>query len=192
MGELAVILIGALLVNNFVLAQFLGLCPFMGITRGYDTAAATGIVTTLVLCLTMVLSYPLYHAILVPLEVTYLRIIAFIAVTAGVVAASAFYIRTTRHALHQVLGSYLPLITTNCAVLGVALLATKPDLTLLETSVFSIGAATGFTIVMVAFGALREQLTHSAIPAPFQGIPIALISAGIMSLALMGFVGVGQ
>lgn len=189
MADLALLLIGALLVNNFVLAQFLGLCPFMGITRGYDTALATGIATTFVLTLAAVLSYLLYHGVLVPLELSYLRIILFIVVIAGVVQLVKYYLEATSPVLHQLLGIYLPLITSNCAVLGVALLAINQELSLLQTLVFSIGAAGGFTGVMVLFGAMREVLDHEQIPAPFRGTPIALISAGLMSLAFMGFQG---
>ena len=189
MAELALILIGALLVNNFVLAQFLGLCPFMGITRGFDTALATGIATTFVLTLSAVVSYFLYHGLLVPLELEYLRIILFIAVIAGLVQLTQLYLEATSPVLHQLLGIYLPLITTNCAVLGVALLAIQQDLTLLQTAVFAIGAAAGFSLVMVLFGAMREQLVHDDMPAAFEGVPIALVSAGIMALAFMGFQG---
>jgi len=125
----------------------------------------------------------------VPLDVTYLRIILFIVVIAGVVQLVKYYLQATSPVLHQLLGIYLPLITSNCAVLGVALLAINQSLSLLQTMVFSMGAAGGFTLVMVLFGAMRERLVHDDIPLPFQGIPIALISAGIMSLAFMGFQG---
>ena len=189
MSELAAILVGALLVNNFVLAQFLGLCPFMGITKSYDTAFATGLATTFVLALSSVCSYLLYHGVLVPLDLTYLRIIVFIVVIAGVVQLIQAYIKATSPVLHQLLGIYLPLITSNCAVLGVALLAVGQELNLLQTLVFSIGASAGFTLVMVLFGAMREQLAGSQVPNAFAGTPIALITAGIMSLAFMGFQG---
>ena len=189
MADLALLLIGALLVNNFVLAQFLGLCPFMGITRGYDTALATGLATTFVLTLSAVLAYLIYFAILVPLELEYLRIIIFITTIAGVVQIIHYYIRASAPLLHQLLGLYIPLITTNCAVLGVALIAVDQGLSLLETAVFSAGASLGFTLVMVLFGAIRERLQGGTVPAPFQGTAIALISAGIMSLAFMGFQG---
>lgn len=189
MTDLALIMIGALLVNNFVLAQFLGLCPFMGVTKGYDTALATGLATTFVLTLSAILSFLLFHAILVPLELQYLRIIVFITTIAGVVQFVHYYIRATAPLLHQVLGIYIPLITSNCAVLGVALLAVDQNMTLLQTTVFSIGAALGFTLVMVLFGAIREQLNNDAVPAPFQGAALALITAGIMSLTFMGFQG---
>ena len=189
MDELFLILIGALLINNFVLAQFLGLCPFMGITQGYDTALATGLATTFVLTTAAVLSFLLYHAVLVPLDLTYLKIIVFITVIAGTVQGISYYIKATSPVLHQLLGLYLPLITSNCAVLGVALLAIGQNLTLLQTTVFSIGAAGGFTLVMIMFGAMRERLDHPNIPAPMRGAPLALITAGLMSLAFMGFQG---
>ena len=183
MTELGLILFGALLVNNFVLAQFLGLCPFMGITRSFDTAFATGLATTFVLTLAAVTSHTLYHYLLVPLNLTYLNIIVFIIVIAGLVQVIQLYLKATSPVLHQVLGVYLPLITSNCAVLGVTLLA---------TFVFAVGAAAGFTLIMVLFGALREQLAQSDLPAAFAGTPIALLSAGLMSLAFMGFQGIGS
>ena len=192
MTELGLILFGVLLVNNFVLAQFLGLCPFMGITRSLDTALATGLATTFVLALAAISSHVLYHYVLVPLQLTYLNIIVFIVVIAGLVQLIQLYLKATSPILHQVLGVYLPLITSNCAVLGVTLLAINQDLTLLATFVFAVGAAAGFTLVMVLFGALREQLAQGQLPHAFQGTPIALISAGLMSLAFMGFQGIGS
>jgi electron transport complex protein RnfA len=162
MADLALLLIGALLVNNFVLAQFLGLCPFMGITKGYDTALATGVATTFVLTFAAVSAHLLYHGLLVPLELEYLRIILFIVVIAGVVQLVKYYLQATSPVLHQLLGIYLPLITSNSG---------------------------GFTGVMVLFGAMREALDEHIVPTPFRGAPIALISAGLMSLAFMGFQG---
>ena len=192
MTELGLILLGALLVNNFVLAQFLGLCPFMGITRSLDTALATGLATTFVLTLAAISTHMLYHYVLVPLQLAYLNIIVFVVVIAGLVQLIQLYLKATSPILHQVLGVYLPLITSNCAVLGVTLLAINQDLTLLSTFVFAVGAAAGFTLVMVLFGALREQVAQGQLPQAFQGTPIALISAGLMSLAFMGFQGVGS
>ena len=192
MTELGLILFGALLVNNFVLAQFLGLCPFMGITRSVDTAFATGLATAFVLALAAVTSHTLYHYLLVPLNLTYLNIIVFIIVIAGLVQVIQLYLKATSPVLHQVLGVYLPLITSNCAVLGVTLLAIGQELTLLATFVFAVGASAGFTLAMVLFGALREQLTQSDLPAAFAGTPITLLSVGLMSLAFMGFQGIGS
>lgn len=189
MTDLSLILLGALLVNNFVLAQFLGLCPFMGITKSYDTAFATGLATTFVLSLAAVSTHILYNGILLPHGLEYLRIILFIVVIAGLVQLVQVYLRASSPVLQQLLGVYLPLITSNCAVLGVSLLAIGQDLSLLQTLFYAIGAAAGFTLVMVLFGAMREQLQQSNLPDAFKGTPIALISAGLMSLAFMGFQG---
>ena len=191
MTELGTILIGALLVNNFVLAQFLGLCPFMGITRSYNTALATSIATTFVLTLSAITTYLVYHTILLPLDLAYLQIIMFIVVIAGIVQLVQYYLKATSPVLHRLLGMYLPLITSNCAVLGVALLSVSQGLSLVETFFFSGGAALGFTLVMVLFGAMREQFNHNKIPQAFRGTPLAFITAGIMSLAFMGFQGFG-
>jgi electron transport complex protein RnfA len=188
-AELAFILIGALLVNNFVLAQFLGLCPFIGASGQYDTAAAMGLATTFVLTLAAAASWLIYQFVLLPLDLTYLRIIAFIVVIAGTVQLTELYLRSTSPLLHQVLGIYLPLITSNCAVLGVTLLALQQSFSFVETLVFAVGAALGFTLVMVLFAAIRERLVHARIPAAFAGTPITLITAGILSLAFMGFAG---
>ena len=192
MSELGLILLGALLVNNFVLAQFLGLCPFLGITRNYETAYATGLATAFVLTVSSVCAHIIYHSALVPLELEYLKIIIFIVIIAGLVQLIDFVIKTSSPLLHQILGIYLPLITSNCAVLGVTLIATNQNLSLLETFTFSTGAALGFSLVMTLFGALREQIIQNQVPFPFRGTPITLISAGIMSLAFMGFQGINS
>ena len=175
-----------------MLAQFLGLCPFMGITRSYETAYATGLATTFVLSFASVCAHIVYHSVLLPLELEYLKIIVFIVIIAGVVQLIDYTIRASSPLLHQLLGIYLPLITSNCAVLGVALIATNQRFELLETLAFSVGAACGFTLVMVLFGALREQVIQENVPTPFRGTPITLISAGIMSLAFMGFQGIAS
>ena len=189
MTDLSLILLAALLVNNFVLAQFLGLCPFMGITKSYDTAFATGLATTFVLSLAAVTTHILYHGILQPLGLEYLRIILFIVVIAGLVQLVQVYLRASSPVLQQLLGVYLPLITSNCAVLGVSLLAIGQSLSLVQILFYAIGAAAGFTLVMVLFGAMREQVEQSNLPDAFKGTPIALISVGLMSLAFMGFQG---
>jgi electron transport complex protein RnfA len=187
--ELALILITSLLVNNFVLAQFLGLCPFMGVTKRYDTALAMGLATSFVLTLSATLCYGLEVFVLAPFGLEWLRIIVFIVVVGGVVQLTELYLRALSPLLHQSLGVYLPLITTNCALLGVALLATGRNFNWLQTLVFAIGAAGGFTLVMVLFGAARERLEGAAVPRAFAGAPIALITAGIMSLGFLGFAG---
>jgi electron transport complex protein RnfA len=191
MADLALILLGALLVNNFVLAQFLGLCPFMGSTGRYDTAAAMGLATTFVLTLSAAATYGLHHLLLVPLGLEFLRIIVFIVVIASVVQFTQLYLRNASPLLHQVLGIYLPLITTNCAVLGVALLALQQSMSFAATLVYAAGAALGFTLVMVLFAAIRERLADARIPHAFAGAPITLVTAGILSMAFMGFAGFG-
>jgi len=192
MQELALILIGALLVNNFVLAQFLGLCPFIGVSGNYDAAVSMGLATTFVLTLAASLSYLSFHYLLLPLGLEYLNIITFIVIIASVVALTELFVRSVSPLLHQVLGIYLPLITTNCAVLGVALLALGRNLSFLQTLAYAVGAAAGFTLVLVVFAAMRERLQHANVPAAFQGAPIALVSAGILSLAFLGFAGLGN
>lgn len=189
MAELALILLGALLVNNFVLAQFLGLCPFIGVTGQYDAAASMGLATTFVLTLSAAISYLVYHGVLVTLGLTYLKIIVFIVVIAAVVQFTERYLRATSPLLHQVLGIYLPLITTNCAVLGVALLSLQQNLTFAQTLAYAMGAAIGFSLVVVVFAAIRERLRNARVPSAFAGAPITLITAGILSLAFMGFAG---
>jgi Na+-translocating ferredoxin:NAD+ oxidoreductase subunit A len=189
MGELALIVIGALLVNNFVLAQFLGLCPFMGVTRQYQPALAMGFATAFVLTTSAAAAHLLHHTVLVPFDLEFLRIIVFIVTIAAVVQLTERVLRSTSPLLHEVLGIYLPLITSNCAVLAVALLAIGLDYGFLQTVFYALGAAGGFSLVMVLFAALRERLDHAPVPLPFRGVPVALISAGVLALAFMGFVG---
>lgn len=189
MGELGLILIGALLVNNFVLAQFLGLCPFMGVTRQYQPAVAMGLATAFVLTTAAALSHVIHHVVLAPLDIEYLRIIVFIVVIASVVQLTERVIRARSPLLHEVLGIYLPLITTNCAVLGVALLNVQVAETFLQAVFYGFGAAAGFALVLVLFAALRERIAVSDVPRPFQGPAIAIITAGMMALAFMGFAG---
>jgi Na+-translocating ferredoxin:NAD+ oxidoreductase subunit A len=192
MGEPVSLLLGALLVNNFVLAQFLGLCPFFGTTRQHDTALAMGLATTFVLVLSASLCHLLHVALLQPFNLEYLRILVFIVVVAGTVQLTELYIKATSRLLYQLLGIYLPLITTNCAVLGVALLSVDQGLSLLETCFFAIGASLGFTLVLVLFAALRDRLNTADVPASMRGTPLLLLSAGLMSLAFLGFAGIGQ
>lgn len=191
MADLLLLLLSAALFNNFVLAQFLGLCPFMGITRNYDTALAMSMATAFVLTLAAVLSHLAYHQLLVPLDLTYLNIIVYIVVIATAVQFTELYLRASAPLLHKLLGIYLPLITTNCAVLGVVLLSQQQTLSVLETAVFACGAALGFSLVLTLFAALRERLQAPRIPAAMQGAPIALLTAGLMSLAFLGFTGMG-
>ena len=185
------LLIGAVLANNFVLTQFLGVCPLFGVGGRLDNAWALALATAFVLTLSAAASHLIERFVLVPFDLEYLRLVAFIVVIAALVQFMTLVIRTIDPVLHQVLGIYLPLITTNCAVLGVALLASNQHLSLFGTLLYSLGAAFGFTLVIVMFAALRERLDETRIPAPFRGAPIHLITAGLMSLAFMGFKGIG-
>ncbi len=189
MTEYFYILIGTVLVNNFVLVQFLGLCPFMGVSKKLDTATGMALATTFVLTLSSVCSYLVNEYLLTPLGVEYLRTISFILVIAAVVQLTEMIVHKTSPLLYQVLGIYLPLITTNCAVLGVALLNVREQNSFLESAVYGFGAAVGFSLVMILFASIRERIAVADVPAAFQGAPIGLITAGLMSLAFMGFSG---
>ncbi|MCH8504445.1 MAG: electron transport complex subunit RsxA [Ectothiorhodospiraceae bacterium] len=189
MTELALILISTVLVNNFVLVKFLGLCPFMGVSRKLETAIGMAMATTFVLTLSSVISYLVHAWLLVPLELEYLRTIAFILVIAAVVQFTEMVVHKTSTLLHQVLGIFLPLITTNCAVLGVALLNVQEQNSFVQSAFFGFGAAVGFSLVLILFAAMRERLAAADVPEPFQGAAIALVTAGLMALAFMGFAG---
>ncbi|MFT4729096.1 MAG: electron transport complex protein RnfA [Granulosicoccus sp.] len=192
MQDVAFILLGTVLVNNFVLVQFLGLCPFMGVSRRVDSALGMGIATTFVLTLSAGLSYAVYQWLLLPFNLEYLRTLSFILVIALVVQFTEIVIRKQSPLLHRVLGLYLPLITTNCAVLGVALLSVNQQHSLLEALLHGFGAALGFTLILILFSVLRERLETADVPSAFKGSAVGLISAGIMSLAFMGFSGLGR
>lgn len=189
MSEGILILLSAAFVNNVVLAKFLGLCPFMGVSGKIGSALGMGIATTFVLTLAAVTTWLLEFLVLGPLDLTFLRIIAFILVIAAVVQLTELYVKKNDPALYQSLGVFLPLITTNCAVLGVALLAVQEGLSFVHTVMFSVGSAIGFTVVIVLFAGLRSQLTLNRVPAALQGSPIAFITAGLLSMAFMGFSG---
>ena len=189
MQEYILILISTVLVNNFVLVKFLGLCPFMGVSKKTDQALGMGLATTFVLTLSSVLSYLIYNYLLQPFSLEYLQTIAFILAIAAVVGFTEMAIHKTSPALYQVLGIYLPLITTNCAVLGVALLNVGENNGFIASAVYGFGAAVGFTMVMVMFASIRERVDVADVPGPFKGAPIALITAGLMSMAFMGFGG---
>jgi len=189
MKEYALILISTVLVNNFVLVKFLGLCPFMGVSKKLETAVGMGMATTFVLTLSSICSYLVNEFLLIPLGLEYLRTIAFILVIAVLVQFTEMVMRKTSPILYQVLGIFLPLITTNCAVLGVALLNTQEQHTFIESALYGFGAAAGFSLVLVLFAAVRERIIVADVPRPFQGSAIALITAGLMSMAFMGFAG---
>lgn len=189
MTEFLLILVSTVLVNNFVLVQFLGLCPFMGVSNKLETAIGMGAATTFVLTLASICSYLVYYYLLLPFDLAYLRTITFIMVIAVVVGFTELALRKTSPLLYRVLGIFLPLITVNCAVLGVALLNVSRNHTFAESVFYGFGAAAGFALVMVLFAALREHLAYADIPKPFQGAAIAMVSAGLMALAFMGFTG---
>jgi electron transport complex protein RnfA len=187
--EYALILVSTVLVNNFVLVKFLGLCPFMGVSRKLETSIGMALATTFVLTLSSVCSYLVNEYLLVPLGLEYLRTIGFILVIAVVVQFTEMVVHKTSPLLYQVLGIFLPLITTNCAVLGVALLNVQEQHGFLQSAVYGFGAAVGFSMVLILFAALRERILVADVPMAFRGPAIALITAGLMSLAFMGFSG---
>lgn len=189
MQEYLLILVSTILVNNFVLVKFLGLCPFMGVSRKLETAMGMGLATTFVLTLSSVCSYTVNRYLLLPLELEYLRTIVFIVVIAFVVQFTEVVVHKTSPILYQALGIFLPLITTNCAVLGVALLNVQAQNGFLQSALYGFGAAIGFSMVLVSFAALRERIELADVPLPFKGNAIALVTAGLMSMAFMGFAG---
>lgn len=189
MADYAALLLGAILVNNFVLVQFLGLCPFMGVSSKLETALGMAGATTFVLTLASISAWFIQTLLLVPLGIEYLQTIAFIITIAAVVQFTKMFIEKTSPLLYKVLGVFLPLITTNCAVLGVALQNTGKKHSLSEATLYGFGAAIGFSLVLVLFAAMRERLAVADVPETFQGAAINMITAGLMALAFMGFSG---
>ena len=189
MSEYLLILVSTILVNNFVLVQFLGLCPFMGVSNKLETAMGMGLATTFVLTLSSLCSYLAFTYLLQPLGLEYLQTITFILVITVVVQFTEMVVRKTSPVLYRVLGIFLPLITTNCAVLGVALLNIKKQNGFVESILYGFGAAVGFSMVLILFSAMRERIAVADVPAPFKGSAIGMITAGLMSLAFMGFTG---
>jgi electron transport complex protein RnfA len=189
MTDYLLLLLGTALVNNVVLVKFLGLCPFMGVSNKLDTAIGMGLATTFVLTLAAVASWLIEYFVLQPLGIGFLRILSFILIIAAVVQFTEMVIRKTSPLLYQLLGIFLPLITTNCAVLGVALLNTQANHSFIESIVYGLGSALGFTLVMVIFAGIRERLALADVPDVFSGTPIGFIAAGLLSLAFMGFAG---
>ena len=188
-ADYSLLLVGAILVNNFVLVQFLGLCPFMGVSNKLETAIGMSSATTFVLTLASIVSWVTYEWLLLPLGLEYLKTISFILVIAVVVQFTEMVVRKSSPILYKVLGVFLPLITTNCAVLGVALLNINKQHSFIESAFYGFGAALGFSLVLVLFAAMRERLTVADVPTPFKGAAIGMITAGLMSLAFMGFAG---
>lgn len=189
MGELLIIAIGAALVNNVVLSQFLGLCPFLGVSKRIKTASGMGAAVVFVITLSAFLASLIYNYILVPLGVAFLQTIVFILVIAALVQFVEMVLKKYSPALNEALGVYLPLITTNCAVLGVALINVQKDYSLLTSVVNGFGTAVGFTIAIVIMAGIREKIEHNDFPQSFKGMPITLITAGLMAMAFFGFSG---
>ena len=189
MSEYLLLLVGTVFVNNIVLVKFLGLCPFMGVSRKVETAIGMSAATTFVLTLSAILSYMINSWILAPLGLEFLRTIAFIIAIAAVVNFTELVVHKTSPLLYNVLGIFLPLITTNCAVLGVALINVQEANSFLESAVYGFGAALGFSLVLILFSAMRERINVADVPVPFQGAAIGLVTAGLMSLAFMGLGG---
>ncbi|MBQ7940893.1 MAG: electron transport complex subunit RsxA [Muribaculaceae bacterium] len=184
------IIITAIFVNNIVFAQFLGICPFLGVSKRISSAAGMGMAVTFVMAVATVVTYMLQEYVLVPLGITFLQTIAFILVIAALVQVLEIVIKKAMPVLYQALGVFLPLITTNCAVLGVAILVIQKEMTLIESLVYAVSTALGFTLALVVFAGIREQLALAKVPKPLQGTPIALITAGILAMAFMGFAGI--
>lgn len=188
MTDYLLILVSAVFVNNIVMVKILGLCPFMGVSKKLETAIGMGAATTFVLTVASGASYLINHYLLGP-ELAYLTTLSFIVVIAGIVQFTEMVIQKTSPVLYQVLGIYLPLITTNCAVLGIPLLNVQANHNFMQSIFFGMGGALGFTMVMVLFAAMRERMEGADVPVIFKGSAIAMITAGLMSLSFMGFSG---
>lgn len=189
--EYVIIIISAVFVNNVVLSQFLGICPFIGVSKKVSTAAGMSGAVIFVITLATLVTYLLYQYLLVPLNLGYLKTIMFILVIATLVQMVEIILKKISPALYQALGVFLPLITTNCAVLGVALLAIGlPEANLIKAVIFAFGISLGFGLAIIIFSSIREQLELANIPKGMQGVPISLLIAGLLSLAFMGFIGI--
>jgi electron transport complex protein RnfA len=187
--ELAAIFVSAVLVQNFVLYYFLGICPFLGVSKKIDSAFSMGLAVTFVMSITAVVSWLINNLILIPFGLDYLQIVSFILVIASLVQLVEMFIRKISPPLYQALGIYLPLITTNCAIMGLALIAALNEYSFVETVIFGFGSGIGFTLAIVLIAGIREQLDLADVPEPLKGAGISLIIAGIMALAFNGFIG---
>lgn len=188
--EYAIIFISAILVNNIVLSQFLGICPFLGVSKKISTAIGMSAAVTFVMVLATIVTYLIQHYILNPLNIGYLQTISFILVIASLVQIVEIILKKVSPSIYQALGVFLPLITTNCAILGVALLTIQKEFNLMEGVAFAIANSIGFGLALILFAGLREQLSITKVPNGLKGIPIALITAGILAMAFMGFSGI--
>ena len=192
MSHYLFILVGAVLVNNVVLVKILGLCPFMGVSKKLETAYGMGAATTFVLTMATGASYIIDHYLLLPFGLEYLRTLSFIVTIAAIVQLTEMVIAKTSPTLQQTLGIYLPLITTNCAVLGIPLLNVSLRHNFLESLLFGFGSAVGFTLALILFAGIRERLEAADVPIHFRGVAIAMVTAGLMALAFMGFAGLDK
>ena len=183
------IALGAILTNNFILAKFMGICPFMGVSKKMDTALGMGVAVTFVMTIASLFTWLVYDLVLVPLGLTYLDTMAFILVIAAIVQVVEMFLKKSVPSLYQALGIYLPLITTNCAVLGVALLNIQEGFNLLESLIYGFTGGLGFTLAIFIFSAVRQRVEDAECPQCFKGFPIALIAAGLLALSFMGFSG---
>ena len=183
------IIIGAIFVNNVILAQFLGICPFLGVSSKVDTSLGMGAAVMFVMTIAAIVVWLIQSYVLVPLGIVYMQTIVFILVIASLVQMVEIILKKVSPVLYQALGIFLPLITTNCAVLGVAILMIQKEFTLLQSVAYAISTAIGFSLALVLFAGLRERLDFEGVPAAFKGVPIALITAGILAMAFMGFSG---
>lgn len=189
MKELLLIVVGSALVNNVVLSQFLGLCPFLGVSKSVNTAAGMGGAVVFVITLSSFVTGVIYKFILLPADLTYLQTIVFILIIAALVQFVEMFLKKVMPSLYKALGVYLPLITTNCAVLGVALINVQKDYSILQGTVNGFATAAGFTISIILMAGIREKIAYNDIPKSFQGFPIVLITAGLMAIAFFGFSG---
>ena len=189
MKELALIIIGSALVNNVVLSQFLGLCPFLGVSKSIETAAGMGGAVIFVITLSSLVTGLIYNYVLVPLDLTYLQTIVFILIIAALVQFVEMFLKKAMPSLYKALGVYLPLITTNCAVLGVAIINVQKEYSVLQGTVNGFATAAGFTISIVLMAGIREKIAYNDIPKAFQGFPIVLLTAGLLAIAFFGFSG---
>lgn len=183
------IIIGAIFVNNVVFAQFLGICPFLGVSSKVDTSLGMGAAVTFVMALTALVAWPIQTYVLNPLNIGYMQTIVFILVIAALVQMVEIVLKKVSPSLYQALGIFLPLITTNCAVLGVAITMIQKEYTLLQSFAFSVSTAIGFAIALVLFAGIRERLELDDMPKAFKGVPIALVTAALLAMAFMGFTG---
>ena len=184
------VVIGAIFVNNVVLSQFLGICPFLGVSSKVETSLGMGMAVTFVMALSSIVTWALQNYILVPFDIVYMQTIVFILVIAALVQMVEIVLKKVSPSLYQALGIFLPLITTNCAVLGVAIIAVQKDFDLLTTVIYSVSIALGFAVALVLFAGIRERLETEDVPAGMRGVPIALITAGLLAMAFMGFANV--